>query len=68
MLPSRTLELLPVLVELELTLAEVEETRKKSRSWGPDKVRDCPEWYGCKTATRRLLKLLPKNPKLASRR
>ena len=49
-----------------LTLAEVEETRKKSRSWGPDKVRDCPEWYGCKTATRRLVKLLPKNPKLAA--
>lgn len=49
-----------------LTLDEIEETRKRSRSWGPDKIAQCPEWYACKTAVRRLVKLLPKNPKLAS--
>ena len=48
-----------------LTLEEIEATRQKSRSWGPDKIRECPEWYAAKTAVRRLVKLLPKNPKLA---
>ena len=51
---------------IALTLAEIEETRKKSRSWGPDKIAQCPEWYAMKTAVRRLVKLLPKNPKLAA--
>ena len=49
-----------------LTLEEIEATRQKSRSWGPDKLAQCPEWYACKTAVRRLVKLLPKNPKLAA--
>ena len=48
-----------------LTLEEIEATRQKSRSWGPDKIAQCPEWYAAKTAVRRLVKLLPKNPKLA---
>ena len=49
-----------------LTLEEIEAVRAKSKSWGPSKVRECPDWYALKTCVRRLVKLLPKNPKLAA--
>lgn len=51
---------------IALTLEEIEAVRAKSKSWGPSKVRDCPEWYALKSCVRRLVKLLPKNPKLAA--
>lgn len=49
-----------------LTLEEIEAVRTKSKSWGPSKVRECPDWYALKTCVRRLVKLLPKNPRLAA--
>lgn len=51
---------------LWLTLDEIEAVRMKSKQWSPSAgVKDLPPWYGCKTAVHRLVKLLPKNPKLA---
>jgi len=49
---------------VEMRLEEIEVVRAKSQSWA--KLRECPDWYAMKTAIRRLAKLLPKNPKLAS--
>lgn len=44
---------------------EIEAIRAKSKQWGPDKVRECPDWYAMKTIVRRTSKLVPKNPRLA---
>ena len=44
---------------------EIEAIRAKSKQWGPDKVRDCPDWYAVKTIVRRTSKLVPKTPRLA---
>lgn len=46
-------------------LADVEKVRKSSKSWSPEKVKECPDWYAIKTAIRRNCKTLPKNEKLA---
>ena len=51
-----------------MSIAEIEEVRKTSRQWGPNStppVLVCPPWYAIKTVVHRLVKLLPKNPKLA---
>lgn len=43
----------------------IETIRARSRAWSPKAgVAQCPDWYSCKTAVHRLVKLLPKNPKL----
>jgi recombinational DNA repair protein RecT len=48
----------------------IEALRARSRGWSDEALRKkgeptgCPEFYGCKTAVHRLVKLLPKNPKL----
>jgi recombinational DNA repair protein RecT len=44
-----------------LPLADIEKVRANSRSWKPEKVRDCPEWYAVKTAFHKLCKALPKS-------
>lgn len=48
-----------------ISLAEVEVIRKRSKEWNPDKVPVCPPWYACVRAVHQLVKLLPKNPRLA---
>lgn len=47
-----------------LELADIEETRKKSRDWNPSKVKDCPPWYGHKTSSNLCIKGMLSNPKL----
>lgn len=51
---------------VSMSLANVEEVRAKSKQWGPDKIRECPDWYGMARVVHRLGKLLPKkaNPAL----
>lgn len=49
-----------------MSLADVEKIRAKSKQWNPEKVKECPEWYGIKTAVHRNCKILPKNRRLAS--
>lgn len=49
-----------------MPLADIEKIRKNSKSWNPDKVRDCPEWYAIKTTVHRNCKMLPKNRRLAT--
>jgi phage RecT family recombinase len=48
-----------------MRLDQIEKIRAKSRQWSPDRVKECPDWYACKTAIHRLCKDLPKNPALA---
>jgi recombination protein RecT len=48
-----------------MRLDQVEKIRAKSKQWNPNKFKECPDWYACKTAIHRLCKDLPKNPKLA---
>lgn len=48
-----------------LRMEQIETIRKKSKQWNEQKIGACPEWYAAKTAVRQLVKLLPKNPKLA---
>lgn len=51
---------------LWMPLKEIEEVRSRSKQWSPSAgIKDCPVWYACKTAVHRVVKLLPKNPKLA---
>lgn len=50
-----------------MTLEQVEAIRAKSKSWGPNKFPQAPDWYVKKTVIRQLCKLLPKNPKWADR-
>jgi recombinational DNA repair protein RecT len=53
---------------LWMTAAEIEVVRATSRQWGPRSnppVLVCPPWYAVKTVVHRIVKLLPKNPKLA---
>jgi recombination protein RecT len=46
-------------------IESIEAIRKTSKQWNPEKAGQvCPEWYACKTVVHRLVKLLPKNPKL----
>lgn len=48
-----------------LPIADIERIRKKhSKQWGPDKVKDCPDWYAEKTAVRKTAKLAAKNPRM----
>lgn len=49
-----------------LTLADIEKVRKGSKQWGPDKVKECPDWYAQKTAIHRVCKTLPKSERLAN--
>ena len=43
----------------------IETLRQNSRAWSPKMgYVQCPDWYGPKTAVHRLVKLLPKNPRL----
>lgn len=51
-----------------MSITEIEAVRKGSRQWGPNSnppVLVCPPWYAIKTVVHRVVKLLPKNPKLA---
>ncbi len=48
-----------------MPLADVEKIRAKSKSWGPDKIAECPDWYAIKSAIHRNCKTLPKNERLA---
>lgn len=43
-----------------MELAEIEAIRKNSKQWGPDKVKECPEWYALKTVIRHFTNKLPK--------
>lgn len=45
--------------------AEIEARRAKSKQWGPDKVKDCPEWFAKKTVIRDWLNRQPKTAKLS---
>lgn len=48
-----------------IDIESIEAIRKTSKQWNPEKAgKECPDWYACKTAVHRLVKLLPKNPKL----
>jgi recombination protein RecT len=49
-----------------MRLDQIEKIRAKSKQWKPEKVKECPDWYACKTAIHRLCKDLPKSPKLAA--
>jgi recombination protein RecT len=46
-------------------LEEIEKIRAGSRSWGPGKHRECPEWYAMKTVVRNYLNKQPKAGALA---
>lgn len=43
-----------------MDLADIEEIRSKSRTWGPKKVAECPPWYAMKTVVRDYLGRQPK--------
>lgn len=46
-----------------LPLERIEKIRAKSKAWSKGPM---PDWYGMKTAMHQLVKILPKNPKLAA--
>lgn len=46
-----------------MEIEDIEEIRKTSAKWGPDKVRECPGWYAKKTVIRQSAKLVPLTPK-----
>lgn len=48
-----------------LSLEEIEEIRANSEQWNPDRVPECPPWYGIKSAVHLNCKALPKNRRLA---
>lgn len=43
-----------------MPIADIEKVRKGSKTWGPDKVTVCPEWYAMKTTVRDYLNRQPK--------
>lgn len=43
-----------------MSITEIEAIRARSKSWGPDTVADCPEWYALKTVVRNFCSKLPK--------
>lgn len=46
-----------------LPLEKIEKIRAKSKAWSKGPM---PDWYGMKTAMHQVVKILPKNPKLAA--
>lgn len=48
-----------------LTMAQIEKVRAISKKWGPNKVKECPDWWAKKRAIKVVTHDLPRNPTLA---